>query len=81
MFRIIVHNEDLKNPISTKLKRKIEDFGLNETEDLVNTVEYHNVELENSEITVQSVKIPTGSSRLYLSKDTVTRKNCIITKN
>ena len=40
MFKIIVHNEELPNPISTKFK-KIEDFGVNETEALVNTVEYH----------------------------------------
>ena len=30
MFKIIVHNEELPNPISTKFK-KIEDFGVNET--------------------------------------------------
>ena len=78
MLRIIVGNEELPNPISTKLK-KIEDFGVNETEGLVNTVEYHNVPLDKSQISVQSVKIPTGSSRLYLSRDTATRENCIIT--
>ena len=48
MFRIIVHNEDLKTPTSTKFK-KIEDFGLDETEDLVNTVDYH-VSLDKSEM-------------------------------
>ena len=73
MFRIIVHNEDLTNPISTKFN-KIEDFGLNETEDLVNTVEYHNVSLDKSEITVQSVKIPSDLGRLNLSKDTTATK-------
>ena len=46
---------------------------------MINTVEYHNILLDKSEITVPSVKIPTGSSRSYLSKDIVTRKNCIIT--
>ena len=35
--------------------------------------------LEKCKIIVQSVKIPTGKGRLYLTKDTVSRKNCIVT--
>ena len=42
-------------------------------------MEYRNIPLENCRIVVQSVKIPVGKERLYLTKDTVSRKNCVIT--
>ena len=42
-------------------------------------LEYRAIPIEKCKIVVQSVKIPTGKGRLYLTKDTVSRKNCIIT--
>ena len=42
-------------------------------------MEYRGIPLETSKIVVQSVKIPTGKGRLYLTKDTISRKGCIIT--
>ena len=42
-------------------------------------MEYCGIPLETSKIVVQSVKIPTGKGRLYLTKDTISRKCCIIT--
>ena len=42
-------------------------------------LEYQDIPLENCKIVVQSVKIPAGKRRLYLTKDTVSRKNCINT--
>ena len=37
------------------------------------------IPIEKCKIVVQSVKIPTGKGRLYLTKDTVSRKDCIVT--
>ena len=42
-------------------------------------MEYRGIPLETSKIIVQSVKILTGKGRLYLTKDTISRKCCIIT--
>ena len=42
-------------------------------------MEYRAIPIENCKIVVQSVKIPAGKGRLYLTKDTISRKNCIIT--
>ena len=41
-------------------------------------MEYRGIPLETSKIIVQSLKIPTGKGRLYLTKDTISRKGCII---
>ena len=48
-------------------------------ENVINILEYRAIPIENCKIVVQSVKIPVGKGRLYLMKDTVSRKNCIIT--
>ena len=42
-------------------------------------MEYRAIPIENCKIVVQSVKIPAGKGILYLTKDTISRKNCIIT--
>ena len=76
-FRLVISNDELDHPISTKLL-KVSDFKLNQLSDVINTLEYKEIDLENCKIIIQSVKIPAGKSRLYLSKQTVNRKQCII---
>ena len=77
-FRLVISNDELDHPISTKLL-KVSDFKLNQLSDVINTLEYKEIDLEKCKIIVQSVKIPAGKGRLYLSKQTVNRKQCIIT--
>ena len=78
MIRVVIQNEELPNAISTKFN-KVESFKLGDLENIINIMEYHGIPLETSKIIVQSVKIPTGKGRLYLTKDTISRKGCIIT--
>ena len=54
-------------------------FKLGDLENVINIMEYRGIPLETSKIVVQSVKIPTGKGILYLTKDTISRKGCIIT--
>ena len=77
-IRLVISNDELNHPISTKLL-KVSDFKLNQLSDVINTLEYKEIYLENCKIIIQSVKIPSGKGRLYLSKQTVNRKQCIIT--
>ena len=78
MLRLIIQNEELPNAISTKFN-KVQDFKLGDLEAIINILEYRAIPIENCKIVVQSVKIPAGKGRLHLMKDTVSRKNCIIT--
>ena len=78
MLRLVIQNEELPNAISTKFN-KVENFKLGDLENVVNIMEYRGIPLETSKIVVQSVKIPTDKGRLYLTKDTISRKGCIIT--
>ena len=78
MLRIVIQNEELPKAISTKFK-KVQDFELGDLENIIKILEYRSIPIENCKIVVQSVKIPAGKGRLYLTKDTVSRKNCIIT--
>ena len=78
MLRLVIQNEELPNAISTKFN-KVQDFKLGELENVINILEYRAILIEKCKIVVQSIKIPTGKGRLYLTKDTVSRKNCIIT--
>ena len=78
MIRVGIQNEELPNAISTKFN-KVESFKLGDLENIINIMEYRGIPLETSKIVVQSVKIPTGKGRLYLTKDTISRKCCIIT--
>ena len=57
----------------------MQDFKLTDLEQVIRILEYGDIPLEKCKIVVQSVKIPTGKGRLYLTKDTVSRKSCIIT--
>ena len=57
----------------------MEDFKLGDLEQIIKILEYRDSPLENCKIVVQNVKIPAGKERLYLTKDTVSRKNCTIT--
>ena len=78
MLRLVIQNEELPNAISTKFN-KVENFKLGDLENVINILEYRAIPIEKCKIVVQSVKIPTGKGRLYLTKDTVSRKGCIIT--
>ena len=78
MIRVVIQNEELPNALSTKFN-KVESFKLGDLENIINIMEYRGIPLETSKIIVQSVKIPTGKGRLYLTKDTISRKGCIIT--
>ena len=77
-FRLVISNDELDHPISTKLL-KVSDFKLNQLLNVINTLEYKEIDLEKCKIIVQSVKIPVGQGRLHLSKQTVNKKQCIIT--
>ena len=77
MIKVVIQNEELPNAISTKFN-KVESFKLGDLENIINIMEYCGIPLETSKIIVQSVKIPTGKGRLYLTKDTISRKGCII---
>ena len=78
MLRIVIQNEELPKAISTKFN-KVENFKLGDLETIINILEYRAIPIEKCKIVVQSVKIPTAKGRLYLTKDTISRKNCIIT--
>ena len=78
MLRLVIQNEELPNAISTKFN-KVKDFKLGDLENVINILEYRAIPIEKCKIVVQSVKVPTGKGRLYLTKDTVSRKGCIIT--
>ena len=57
----------------------MQDFKLGDLEQVIEILEYRDIPLKSCKIVVQSVKIPAGKGRLYLTKDTVSRKNCMIT--
>ena len=76
--RLIIQNEELPNAISTKFN-KVQDFKLGDLETIINILEYRAILIEKCKIVVQSVKIPTGKGRLYLTKDTISRKRAIVT--
>ena len=78
MIRVVIQNEELPNAISTKFN-KVQDFKLGQLESIINVLEYRAIPIEKCKIVVQSVKVPTGKGRLYLTKDTISRKGCIIT--
>ena len=78
MLRLVIQNEELPNAISTKFN-KVQNFKLGDLENIINILEYRAIPIEKCKIVVQSVKIPTGKGRLYLTKDTISRKGCIIT--
>ena len=78
MLRIVIQNEELPKAISTKFK-KVQDFELGDLDDVIRILEYRGILIEKCNIVVQSVKIPAGKGRLYLTKDTISRKGCIIT--
>ena len=77
-LRIVISNDELTNPISTKML-KVSDFKLNHLMHVIDTLDYKEIDLEKCKIIIQSVKIPSGKGRLYLSKQTVNRKKSIIT--
>ena len=77
MLKLVIQNEELPNAISTKFN-KVQDFKLADLENVINILEYRAIPIEKCKIVVQSIKIPTGKGRLYLMKDTISRKNCII---
>ena len=77
-LRFVIQNEELPNAISTKFN-KVQDFKLGDLEQVIKILEYRDIPQENCKIVVQSVKIRAGKGRLYLTKDTVSRKNCLIT--
>ena len=78
MLRLVIQNEELPNAISTKFN-KVQDFKLGDLENVINILEYRAIPIEKCKIVVQSVKIPAGKGRLYLSNDTVSRKRAIVT--
>ena len=78
MLRLVIQNEELPHAISTKFN-KVENLKLGDLENVINTLEYRAMPIEKCKIVVQSVKVPTGKGRLYLTKDTISRKGCIIT--
>ena len=73
-LRFVIQNEELPNAISTKFN-KVEDFKLGDLENVINILEYRAIPLEKCKIVVKTVKIPTGRGKLYLTKDTVSRKS------
>ena len=77
-LRFVIQNEELPKAISTKFK-KVKGFELRDLETIINILEYRSIPIEKCKIVVQSVKIPAGQGRLYLTKDTISRKSCIIT--
>ena len=77
MLRLVIQNEELPNAISTKFN-KVQDLKLGNLETVINILEYRAILIEKCKIVVQSVKIPTGKGRLYLSNDTVSRKRALV---
>ena len=78
MLRLVIQNEELPNAISTKFN-KVQDFKLADLEKVINILEYCAIPLDKCKIVVQSIKIPTSKGRLYLKKDTISRKRSIVT--
>ena len=78
MVRLVIQNEELSGAISTKFS-KVQDFKLGDLENVINILEYRAILTEKCKIVIQNGKIPAGKGRLYLTKDTISRKNCIIT--
>ena len=78
MLRLVIQNEELPNAISTKFN-KVQDFKLGDLENVINILEYRAILIEKCKIVVQSIKLPTGKGRLYLTKDTISRKSCTMT--
>ena len=78
MLRLVFQNEELPNAISMKFN-KVQDFKLSDLDQVIRILEYRDIPLVKCKIVVQSVKTPTGKGRLYLTKDTISRKSCIIT--
>ena len=78
LIRVVIQNEELPNAISTKFT-KVESFKLGDLENVMNILEYRAIPIEKCKIIVQSVIILTGKGRLYLTKDSISRKGCIIT--
>ena len=74
----VIRNDELPHAISMKFN-KVEDFRLGDLEQVTKILEYRDIPLGNCKIVVQRVKIPAGKGRLYLTKDSVSRKNCVIT--
>ena len=77
MPRLIIQNKELPNAISTKFN-KVGDFKLGDLENFINILEYRAILIEKCKIIIQSVRIPTGKGRLYLSNDTISRKKAIV---
>ena len=78
MLRLVIQNEELPNAISMKFN-KVQDFELGDLETIINILEYRAIPIDKCKIVIQSVKIPTGKGRLYLAKDTISRKRAIVT--
>ena len=78
MLRLVIQNKEHPNAISTKFN-KVQDFKLGDLETIINILEYRAIPIEKCKIVVQSVKIPAGKGRLYLTNDTVSRKRSIVT--
>ena len=77
-LRFVIQNEEQPNAISTKFN-KVKDFTLGGLENIIRILEYRDIPLENCRIVVQNIKIPNSKGRLYLTKNTISRKNCMIT--
>ena len=77
MLRLVIQNEELPDAISMKFN-KVQDFKLGDLETIINILEYRAIPIEKCKIVIQSVKIPTGKGRLYLTKDTISRKRAIL---
>ena len=78
ILRQVIQNEELPNGISMKFN-KVQDFKLGGLENIINILEYRPIVIDKCKVVVQSVKIPAGKGRLYLTKDTISRKNSIVT--
>ena len=78
MLRLVIQNEELPDAISTKFN-KVQDFKLGDLKNVINILEYRAIPIKRCKIVFQSVKIPTGKGRFYLSNDTVSRKRSIVT--
>ena len=78
MLRLVIQNEELPNAISMKFN-KVQAFKLGDLETIINILEYRAIPIEKCKIVVQSIKIPTGKGRFYLTKDTISRKRAIVT--
>ena len=55
MLRLVIQNEELPNAISTKFN-KVQDFKLDDLDNVINVLEYRAIPLENCKIVVQSCR-------------------------